>query len=61
MEHRDTKNVFHKLDTELMDWLDLEAVKRDRSRAWMLNEAVRQWKLRLERDREARARRSKRK
>ena len=54
MEYRETVNVFHKLDQELVEWLDQEAPKRDRSRAWMINEAIRQWRKRIERERQAR-------
>lgn len=35
-------------DETLSAWLDAEALKRDRSRSWMLQEAVRQWRSRLE-------------
>ncbi len=52
-----TKDVLHRIDAELIEWLDVEAKKRDRSRNWMLAEAVRQWKRRLDRDRARRAER----
>lgn len=51
------KDVLHRMPLELVEWLDVESKKRDRSRAWMLTEAVRQWRRRLERDRERRAQR----
>lgn len=53
--------VLHRLDNELIAWLDDEAKKRDRSRVWMLEESVRQWRRRLERERAARLARSQRK
>jgi predicted transcriptional regulator len=45
------KDVLHRMPSEMVEWLDREAAKRDRSRAWMLTEAVRQWRRRLERQR----------
>lgn len=41
-------------DETLSAWIDAEAAKRDRSRSWMLQEAVRQWRNRLEADRRRR-------
>lgn len=38
-------------DENLSAWLDAEAERRDRSRSWMLAEAVRQWRKRLDRER----------
>lgn len=52
------RDVLHRIDAGLVEWLDSEAGKRDRSRAWMIEEAIRQWKRRLERDRAARVRRA---
>lgn len=39
------------LETELVEWLDQEAINRERSRAWLINEAVRVRKQQLERRR----------
>jgi len=38
---------------DLIQWLDEEAANRERSRSWMILEAIRQWKDRLERERQS--------
>lgn len=46
---------------ELVEWLDREATSRDRSRAWMVCEILRQYRNRLDKNRarKLRARRQK--
>lgn len=41
------------MDPELVEWLDREASARDRSRAYLVNEAVRRRMQQLERRRKA--------
>ena len=52
------------VDSELLEWLDEAGIKRRRTRSWMLDEAIRQWKQRVEsaaeRRRKQRAKRKKR-
>jgi hypothetical protein len=36
---------------ELVEWIDLEATRRDRSRAWMVCEILRQYRNRLDKTR----------
>ncbi len=43
--------IFVRLDPKVVAWLRNEGKKRERSLAWMVNEAGRQWKCRLERQR----------
>ena len=38
-------------DPELLDWLDREAERMERSRGWTIQHAVRMWRKRLERER----------
>lgn len=42
------------IDAELVEWIDNEATRRDRSRAYLVNEAVRQRMQRIERQRKPR-------
>ncbi len=58
MRSQGKTQVLHYLDPEAVEWIDSEAVKRDRSRSWMMEEAIRQWRRRLEREREQRARKA---
>lgn len=39
------------IETELLEWLDNEAETQDRSRAWLINDALRKRKNDLERRR----------
>lgn len=41
---------------ELLQWIDNEAISQDRSRAWMINHALRDRMNRVERNRERQAR-----
>lgn len=41
-----------RMGDDLVQWLDREGSSRDRSRNWLISEAVRQWMRRLERQRE---------
>ena len=47
-----TKEFLVRMNKECYEWLSLEAKKRDRSMAWMVNESVRQWMNRVETRRE---------
>ena len=47
------------MDQPLIDWLDLEAQARDRSRNWVIVEAVEAFRRRVERARQHKAERAK--
>jgi metal-responsive CopG/Arc/MetJ family transcriptional regulator len=49
------ERVMVNLDVDLVAWLDAEAAKRDRSRAWMVNHVCRMYRRQLERERKRRA------
>lgn len=49
-----------RMEASLVDFLDAEGVRRDRSRNWLISEAVRQWQVRLEGRRRRSAERAKR-
>lgn len=46
------------MDQTLIDWLDLEAEGRERSRNWVIVEACKAWKRRVERARDKQAERA---
>ena len=46
-----TKQTAIWVETELLDWIDAEALRRDRSRAYIINEALRKRRSDLERRR----------
>jgi predicted transcriptional regulator len=48
------RDIMHRMDTALIEWLDAEASKFDRTRSYLVEHAVRMWKRRLERERRAR-------
>jgi predicted transcriptional regulator len=39
------------IDSDVAKWLSDEAWKRDREKSWMIQEALRRWRHRLERER----------
>jgi hypothetical protein len=51
------RDMTHRMDAALVEWLTDEAERFDRTRAWCIEHAVRMWKRRLERERRARKRR----
>jgi len=51
----DQERVTIIIDQDMKDFIDTEGKKRDRSRSYMVEQAVKQWRRRLERDRKRRA------
>ena len=55
---RTAKRIMTTMDHELVEWLEDQAQRRDRSVSWMIETAIARWKRRLEVDRERRKRRA---
>ncbi len=51
---RSAKRIILTLDAELVEWLTVEAYSRDRERSWMVQELVRRYRRRLDRERSKR-------
>jgi hypothetical protein len=45
------RDVLHRIDAELIDWLDGESETFQRPRAFLVEHAIRMWRRRLERER----------
>ncbi|MBT7990740.1 MAG: CopG family transcriptional regulator [Anaerolineae bacterium] len=55
-KRNDKERIFVSIPPELMDWLNEECKKRDRSKSYICVQALRRWKTKLESDRKRKKR-----